>query len=202
MFIVGLTGGIGSGKTTVSNLFNELGVTIVDTDVIAREVVQVGSQCLYEIEQHFGSSILLDDGNLDRKKLRTIIFSAPEEKRWLESLLHPVIRKQTRQALESSSSAYTIFSSPLLLESPDTELVDRIAVVDITAEQQVLRTTIRDKTNTSQVKKIIATQLSREEKLAKADDIIDNSGEVEHTKQQVRNLHKQYLVMKDNNSTR
>lgn len=202
MFIVGLTGGIGSGKTTVSNLFKELGITVVDTDVIAREVVKPGSQCLYKIEQHFGSTILLDNGNLDRKKLRHIIFSQPEEKHWLESLLHPVIRRQTRLALENSSSPYAILSSPLLLESPDIELTSRIAVVDITPEQQVLRTTIRDETNSAQVEKIIATQLSREEKLAKANDIIDNSGTFENTKQQVLNLHRQYLLMKDNHSMR
>ncbi len=192
MFCIGLTGGIGSGKTTVSNAFHELGITIVDTDVIAREVVAKDTPCLNALEAHFGTHILTANNELDRKKLRDIIFSNAEEKRWVEALLHPVIRQQTQRELAASQSTYTILSSPLLLESPDAALVDRVLVIDIPEEEQVKRTLSRDDVSEKQVKNTMTSQLSRAQRLAKADDILDNSGSIENTHKQVKALDSHY----------
>ena len=192
VFCVGLTGGIGSGKTTVSNAFHELGITIIDTDVIAREVVAKGTPCLHELEAHFGASILTANNELDRKKLREIIFSDAEEKRWVEALLHPVIQQQTQQELAASQSTYSILSSPLLLESPDAARVDRILVVDIPEAEQVKRTKHRDGVSEQQIENTMTAQLPRAQRLAKADDILDNSGSIENTRKQVKALDSRY----------
>ncbi len=195
MFCVGLTGGIGSGKTTVSDAFNELGITIVDTDVIAREIVRPKSYCLDEIETRYGKKILDKDGALDRKKLRAIIFQDDSEKHWLESLMHPVIRQHTEQQIQSATSPYVILSSPLLIESPDVELVDRVLVVDVPESTQVSRTHLRDGVDKTQIQRTIEVQLTRQERLDRADDIIDNSLDKSHTLEQVKRLHKTYLAL-------
>lgn len=195
MFVVGLTGGIGSGKTTVSDQFQALGIEVVDTDVIARQVVEPGTPCLITITAHFGDGILTQEGRLNRAKLRAIIFSQADEKQWLQNLLHPVIRQETRKALQAASSAYALLSSPLLLESSDKDIVDRILVVDLNEEQQMLRTMLRDSNEREQIKKIMATQMLRQQRLAKADDIIDNSGSLDATRAQVARLHEKYLAL-------
>lgn len=198
MFCIGLTGGIASGKTTISNAFANLGIQIIDTDVIAREVVQPGSFCLAEIDKRFGSSILESNGSLARKKLREIIFNRPEEKVWLEQLMHPVIAQQTREQIASAPLPYCILSSPLLIESPDIEIVNRVLVVDVPEALQISRTLARDKVSETQVKNTINTQFNRNERLTRADDIIDNSGSKEHALEQVMSLHRTYLELAKN----
>ncbi|MFL0810600.1 MAG: dephospho-CoA kinase [Agarilytica sp.] len=197
MFCVGLTGGIGSGKTTVTDLFHDHGITIVDTDVIAREIVEPGSESLIKIATHFGPNILTKDGSLNRKALRDIIFSSPEEKLWLESLMHPIIREKARSDLKKATSPYVILSSPLLLESPDRDLANLKCIIDVTQEQQIERTAQRDGVNEAQIRKTIATQIPRGERLKAADDIIDNSGSVEETQKQVNQLHQKYLQLSE-----
>ncbi len=195
MRCIGLTGGIGSGKTTVSDAFKALGITIVDTDVIARDIVKPGAHCLKEIEKRYGKTILDQDETLDRKRLRDIIFQDDSERRWLESLMHPVIRQQTEQQVQSATSPYVILSSPLLIESPDIHLVDRVLVVDAPEAIQVSRTLLRDGVDESQIQRTIAAQLSRQKRLDSADDIIDNSHEKSHTLEQVKRLHETYLTL-------
>ena len=198
MFVVGLTGGIGSGKSTVTRSFSTLGINIIDADVIARDVVSVGSQALTEIANHFGPDVLLADGNLDRNKVRDIIFSDPQAKKWLESLLHPKIRKKILDEIELSHSIYTIVSAPLLIETGLDQIVDRVLVVDIPETIQIERTALRDKISNKQVETIILSQVNRETRLQRADDIIDNSGSVEETKAQVEKLHTTYLTFASN----
>ncbi len=193
--IIGLTGGIGSGKSEVSSRFEKLGITVIDADVVAREVVTLGKPALNTITEHFGSSILLADGNLDRKKLREVIFENPSEKLWLENLLHPIIRTEIITQLNLSKSPYAILASPLLLETNQHELVDRILVVDADEALQLTRASLRDASNEEQIKKIMLTQMSRSERCSNADDIIHNHGNLLELEQQVQNLHEQYLKL-------
>lgn len=193
MLIIGLTGGIGSGKSTVSRCFEQLGIAVVDTDVIAREVVAKDSLSLGAITAHFGADILTPEGELDRRKLREIIFSQPAEKLWLERLLHPVIREHTRAQLAQVTSAYAILSSPLLIESPDVALVHGIIVVDVPESEQTRRVMRRDGVSQSQIEKTLLSQIDRASRLKKADYIIDNSGSIANTEAQVATLHQQLL---------
>jgi dephospho-CoA kinase len=193
MRIVGLTGGISSGKTHASSSFVGLGIDIIDADEISRSSVAVGSAALDAIAQHFGRNILLADGNLDRAALRQRIFSANEDKTWLEALLHPIIRKHTISALQRASSPYVILSSPLLIETEQTKLVDRVLIIDIPVELQIARATLRDGNSEEQIKRIIDSQVSRKIRLDYADDIIDNSGTTAECEQQVALLHQKYL---------
>lgn len=195
MFKLGITGGIGSGKSTVTDILAAKGITIVDSDVVARQVVEPNTICLKKIAEHFGSDILLTDGSLDRKQLRDVIFSQPNEKDWLEKLLHPAIREETLRQLDSASSAYTVLASPLLLEANQDALVDRIAVVDIPLAMQKERAALRDGSDEDQIQRIIDAQIRREDRIARADDIIDNSGNLQDTETQVLNLHKKYLEL-------
>lgn len=191
--IVGLTGGIGSGKSEVSARFERLGITVVDADVIARQVVEPGSSALEQIAQHFGIEIITKDGVLDRKKLRSIIFEKPFEKNWLENLLHPIIRMETVAQLNRSQSLYTILSSPLLLETNQHELVDRILVVDADEKLQVSRASSRDSISPESIQKIMQSQLNRSARCAKADDIIHNHGDLRELQDQIESLHAHYL---------
>lgn len=193
--IIGLTGGIGSGKSEVSARFSKRGILIVDADVVAREVVAPGSIALTQIHAHFGDEILDVAGNLHRSKLREIIFANPTEKQWLESLLHPIINESIRDQLANSTSAYSILVSPLLLETQQFQLVDRILVVDATEQLQIDRASHRDKNNESQIKAIMQTQLSRQERCARADDIIQNHGDIHELDEQVEKLHRLYLAL-------
>jgi dephospho-CoA kinase len=193
--IIGLTGGIGSGKSQASSRFMQHGISIVNADVVAREVVMPNSPALREIAQHFGSDILDEDGALNRRKLREIIFQSPAEKQWLEALLHPLINAEIRRQLASSSSPYTILESPLLLETKQDELVDRIAVVDVSELIQVERAAMRDNSDGEQIKAIIQAQLNRQERCARAHDIIQNHGNIEELEQQVDKLHRLYLEL-------
>jgi dephospho-CoA kinase len=194
-FVVGLTGGIGSGKTTVANLFAAEGISLVDADIVAREVVAPGSKGLEAIVTHFGIEILTPEGELDRAKLRQRIFSHPEEREWLNQLLHPMIRQEMLAQVEKATSAYVIMVVPLLFENGLDRLVNRTLVVDISPELQINRTVKRDNVDASQVNNIISSQCSRSEKLARADDIIDNQGEISTLKQEVLALHQRYLQL-------
>ena len=194
-FIVGLTGGIGSGKTTVANLFAALGVELVDADIVARQVVEKGSEGLNAIRAHFGSDILLADGELDRAKLREHIFANPVEREWLNQLLHPLIRQHMLDAVKTATSPYVIMVVPLLFENGLDRLVNRTLVVDISPELQIERTVNRDKVDSAQVNNIINSQSSRAEKLAKADDVIDNQGQISTLECAVSALHLKYLQL-------
>lgn len=162
-FVVGLTGGIGSGKTTVANLFAAEGITLVDADIVAREVVAPGSKGLEAIVTHFGAEILTPEGELERAKLRQRIFSHPEEREWLNQLLHPMIRQEMLAQVEKATSAYVIMVVPLLFENGLDRLVNRTLVVDISPELQINRTVKRDNVDASQVNNIISSQCSRSE---------------------------------------
>lgn len=193
--IIGLTGGIGSGKSEVSRRFEKLGIKVVDADVVAREVVNIGSVALSAISAHFGQDILNADGSLNRAQLRSRIFENPNEKRWLENLLHPIIRKEIVTQLARSKTPYTILSSPLLLETKQDELVDRVLVIDATEDMQIERASARDANNKDQIQKIMAAQISRTERRNKADDIIENHGDLNELDLAVKKLHAFYLQL-------
>jgi dephospho-CoA kinase len=192
-FIVGLTGGIGSGKTTVSDMFKQHGITIVDADLVAREVVAPESTGLLAIVSHFGERVLQTDGQLDRARLRQEIFDQPEQREWLNNLLHPMIRQMMFTQIEHAQSAYVILVAPLLFENELDKLVNSTLVVDISPQLQVSRTSSRDNVEPEQVQKIIASQISRELRLEKANKIIENTGDFDYLRQTVANLHQEYL---------
>ena len=195
MLIIGLTGGIGSGKSAVSDKFKSLGITVVDADVAARTVVEPGQPALAEIERHFGSSILNQEGVLDRAQLREIMASDSEERVWLESVLHPRIGEQIAKELAESTSPYTIYVAPLLLETNSQKMCSRVLVVDVPKEIQIQRTAERDKVSEIQIEKIVAVQMEREERLEKADDVLVNTGTIKELEEQVVKLHQKYLEM-------
>lgn len=192
MFVVGITGGIGSGKSAVTRCFEALGIAIIDADVIARNVVALGSPALQQIKQHFGESILLANGELDRAKLRQIVFADPAERRWLEQLTHPIIRENIVRALQTASSQYVILVSPLLIESGQFHLCNRILVVDVSRETQLQRTMLRDNNNRQQVEAIIEAQLPREKRLQQAHDVINNEVDLLELPGIVASLHQKY----------
>ncbi|WP_445012076.1 dephospho-CoA kinase [Vreelandella stevensii] len=195
--IIGLTGGIGSGKSTVARAFGELGVGWVDADDIAREVVMPGEPALAAIAQRFGQQILDADGGLNRAALRQIVFSDPEQRRWLESETHPRIRERLQLRLKALAlnSPYVLLVSPLLFESGQDALAQRTLVVDVPEELQLSRTLARDGVSEAQVRAILAAQLSRQERLGRAHDVIDNSGSLEHLQHQVVTLHRRYCTI-------
>ncbi|WP_298722202.1 dephospho-CoA kinase [uncultured Oceanisphaera sp.] len=194
-YVIGLTGGIGSGKSTVANLFAELGVEVVDADIIAREVVAPGEPALAAIAARFGPDIIAADGSLDRRELRTRVFDNPDDKDWLNALLHPLIRERMISACAAAHSAYCLLVVPLLVENKLTGLCQRVLVVDVSPEQQLARTIRRDQSNEAQIRAIMAAQASREQRLAAADDVINNnSPDQAGLKQQVARLHREYLA--------
>ncbi|MFP2770150.1 dephospho-CoA kinase [Oceanisphaera sp. KMM 10153] len=193
-YIVGLTGGIGSGKSTIADFFAELGVAVVDADIIAREVVAPGEPALAAIAAHFGSEVIAENSHLDRRELRRRVFGNPSEKDWLNALLHPLIRERMISACAAARSPYCLLVVPLLVENNLTTLCQRVLVVDVSPEQQLTRTTRRDRADEAQIRAIMAAQASREQRLAAADDVIDNNGpDLDHIKAEVNRLHRQYL---------
>jgi dephospho-CoA kinase len=196
---IGLTGGVATGKSAVAKLFAGLGATVIDTDVIAREVVEPGQPGLAAVRDAFGAEVLQSDGSLDRKKLRELVFADPTRKAELENILHPLIREATLAAAANTadSASYQILVVPLLLESGFDALVDRILVVDCPTELQQERLMDRDATSAKTAANMIAAQADRAERLAHADDIIDNSGSIEDLEPVVRELHRQYLELAD-----
>ncbi len=193
MYVVGLTGGIGSGKSTVARLFAHLGVDVVDADQSARAVVQPGSAALKQIELHFGAEMISSDGHLDRKALRERVFAIDSERQWLESLLHPLIYDNTLQQLNSANSEYAILESPLLLETTQKDLVNRVLIVDLPENIQLERALSRDNTTKQQIQAIMAAQLSRKQRLKMADDVICNDQSLLELEPQVLALHQAYL---------
>lgn len=189
---IGLTGGIASGKTTVANLFAELGATIIDTDVIAREVVAPGQPALEEIAAAFGDEVLQPDGSLDRGALRARVFASTDDRERLEAITHPRIRAETLRQADEAGGLYQLIVVPLLVESPLRESVDRVLVVDCAEETQIERLVARDADSEAQARRILAAQASRSERLAIADDVVLNDGSLEDTRRQVAALHEFY----------
>jgi dephospho-CoA kinase len=197
-YVVGLTGGIGSGKSTVASLFAVSGVGCIDADVISRELVCKGSPALQRITDHFGAEILLGDGSLDRRKLRSLVFSRPEERLWLESLLHPLVRREITDALQQCKDKWILLMAPLLLENNLDSLCDRVLVVDSTETLQVSRTMDRDGVTGEDVLHVMASQMPRQERLARADDVIANDGSLATLESAVKKLKIFYDQQADN----
>ncbi|EKO3847912.1 dephospho-CoA kinase [Vibrio harveyi] len=195
-FVIGLTGGIASGKTTVANLFKQqFKIDIVDADIVAREVVEPGTPGLNAIIEHFGTDIVRDDQTLDRAKLREKIFSNSEEKAWVNGLLHPMIREKMIEDLEQVTSDYALLVVPLLVENKLDSLCDRVLVVDVEPQTQISRTVKRDNVSEEQAKAILASQASREQRLALADDVVKNNPDDPDLLLQITDLHEKYLAM-------
>ena len=189
---IGLTGGIASGKSTVADLFAELGVPVIDTDVIAREVVAPGQPALEEIGNRFGPQVMDADGRLDRAAMRKRIFSDDKARRELEAILHPRIGAETRRKSESAGGPYQLIVVPLLTSSALRDYVDRILVVDCEEERQIERLLARDAETEEQARRILATQSSRAERLAIADDVINNNNSIDSLRGQVADLDRDY----------
>jgi len=198
---VALTGGIGSGKSTVASKFHGFGTPIIDSDVIARSLVTRGEPCLNAIINEFGKGILDNRGELDRTKLSTIIFNDSEAKRKLEEILHPAIYQEIEREVSNIDYPYCLVAVPLLIETKATEKFDRILLVDVPEEKQLARVLERDKTSINFISEIIKNQASRDERLKYADDIIDNSAQVEELNNVVEKLHRQYLEISELNNT-
>lgn len=190
---IGLTGGIASGKSTVADMFADLGVPVIDTDLIARDVVAPGRPALQEIREAFGAGVIAEDGTLDRPAMRALVFGDDEARRRLEAILHPRIGAATREQANAAGGPYQIIVVPLLLESSLRAFVNRVLVVDCEEETQVARLLSRDAESESQARRILAAQASRAERLAIADDVIANEGDLDDTREQVRRLHRRYL---------
>ncbi|MHA6310194.1 MULTISPECIES: dephospho-CoA kinase [Pantoea] len=192
-YTIALTGGIGSGKSSIARQFAAFGVNIIDADLIAREVVEPGTPALQAIEARYGAAILTEQGSLDRARLRDIIFQTPEEKNWLNALLHPLINARTQQLIAEATSPYVLWVVPLLVENQLQHQADRVLVIDVDEATQIARTRQRDQISLAQAQRILAAQATRQQRLACADDIIDNSGEPEDALPQVAELHQRYL---------
>ncbi|MCK9395213.1 MAG: dephospho-CoA kinase [Methylobacter sp.] len=195
MLRVGLTGGIGCGKSTVAKIFANLNIPVLDADEIAHRLVETGRPALAQIRQEFGADILNPDGSLNRKNLRERVFSDFKQKQKLESILHPLIFKALQAELEQLIAPYCIVSVPLLFETGMTHLVDRILVIDCPVEIQIERVKTRDNLTVERIQSIIDSQVSRADRKAKADDLIDNSGADYRLAEQVKKLHNLYLSL-------
>ena len=192
--VIGITGGIGSGKSAVTDRFEKHGITVVDADKAARVIVEPGRPALQSIAEHFGNTILLPDGTLDRAALRTKVFADDNERRWLEQLTHPLIGQEILDQLAAATSPYSILSSPLLLETSQKSLTDLIVVVDVPEDIQLSRTVARDDNDEAQVKRIMAAQMARSERLEKADIVIDNNRTLAELDEVVAELHGEFLA--------
>lgn len=197
-FTVGVTGGIGSGKSALTDRLEAFGITVVDADQVARVVVEPGTSALTAIAEHFGSQILLPDGNLDRAALRQRVFADEADRLWLEALLHPLIRRELRARLEAAVSPYVVLSSPLLLETNQNELVDLVVVVDVPEALQLERAMARDGNSEAQIRRIMQAQMQRDQRLSKADFVIDNSATLAELEARAATLHRDILARIDN----
>ncbi|MZR62447.1 dephospho-CoA kinase [Alcanivorax sp. DP30] len=200
MFVVGLTGGIGSGKTAATDYLATKGVTIVDADLASRVVVEAGKPALKAITERFGSHVIAKDGALDRRALREIVFADPEALKALEGITHPAIGQELRNQIAASKSPYTVLVSPLLFETSQKDLVHRTLVIDAPAELQVKRTMARDHVPEEQVAAIMKAQLERTQRLDQTDDVVENHGSLEKLHGELDVLHKLYLELADNHS--
>lgn len=192
MLIIGLTGGIGSGKSTVSRLFANLGIPVIDTDTIAHDLVRAGQPALKKIVETFGASILTRDGELDRTTLRALVFDDPEQRQALEAILHPLIKQSALKQIEELHSDYCLLVVPLLIEKGWYTIVDRILVVDAPEEIQRQRVKQRNGIPDSQINAIMRQQATREQRLSHADDVIDNGKSIQHIELRVIELHQKY----------
>ena len=192
---IGLTGGIASGKTMVADFFSELGVPVIDTDVIARQVVEPGTTALEEIRGTFGDEVIQVDGSLNRKALREIVFADTAKREQLEAILHPRIREETMRQVAAVIEPYMIVVVPLLVESPMSALMDRVLVVDCSEETQLRRLLLRDGENVVSAQRIIDAQASRADRLSIADDVINNDGDPAKAREQALELHQSYLAL-------
>lgn len=195
MFVLGLTGGIGSGKTAASDYLASKGICVVDADIVARQIVEPGQPALAAITQRYGADALLAGGSLDRAWLRQKVFAEPAERQWLESQTHPRIRQAIIDQLQNASSEYAVLVSPLLFESGQYQLTQRTLLIDVAEDIQIARATSRDQNDEQQIRRIIAAQMSRTDKRAKADDIADNSKDLAHLYKQLDQLHHTYLQL-------
>ncbi len=195
MLKIGLTGGIGSGKSTVTQIFSDLKIPIIDADIIAHQLVEPGKPAIKAIAKQFGQQILTDQGTLNRKQLKEIIFSDPEQKKTLEQILHPLVFAEMESQIKQLSSPYCILSIPLLLETQMQDFVDRILVIDCPVEVQLERVKNRDQLNIETIKSIIASQVPREQRRQAADDIIINDADTQALAEQVKKLHNLYLSL-------
>ena len=196
---VGLTGGIASGKTTAANFFADLDVPVIDTDVIARDVVAKGAPALAQIRAALGNEVFADDGMLDRKAMRKLVFSDERKRRQLEAILHPRIREATVIQAQAVTYPYMIIVVPLLVESPMREFMDRVLVVDCSEADQLRRLLTRDTENEEQARRMICAQASRDERLAIADDVVLNDAGLDETRSRIEALHKTYLELSNSN---
>jgi dephospho-CoA kinase len=193
--VVGLTGGIGSGKSTVADLFSKKGIVIIDADQLAREFTRPGTVALEKMTEKFGADILLPDHSLDRPKLHKLIFIDTESRRWLERLLHPLIRSEIQRLVQKVQPGYCIVVIPLLLETKPNPLIQRILIIDTEEQQQIARVKDRDHLREAEIKAVMDTQVTRQQRLSAADDIIYNSGTFEDLVSQVDKLHEVYSVI-------
>jgi dephospho-CoA kinase len=192
--VVGLTGGIGSGKSAAADEFARLGAVVVDTDAIAHELTETGGAAIPQVERIFGKHALATSGAMDRTKMRERVFADPAAKKALEALLHPMIRDESRRRIEAAQGPYVVHVVPLLVESPDyRKRVDRVLVVDCPEALQIERVRARSALPQAEVRAIMASQATRAERLAAADDVIDNSGTLDALREQVAALHQRYL---------
>lgn len=189
---IGLSGGIGSGKSTACEIFSELGVPVIDADIIAHNVVQAGMPALQLIKEEFGEDIITKDGLLDRKKVRNQIFTNETYRKKLENILHPVIYEKIAHEIENINSSYCIISIPLLLETGALDIIDRILIIDASRELQLSRASVRDNASLNDIEGIIQAQIPRNVRLATADDIINNEGDIENLRKQIYDLHEFY----------
>lgn len=195
MFVVGLTGGIGSGKTAASDYLAGKGITVVDADLASRVIVAPGQPALALIRERFGAGVIAADGSLDRRALRDIVFADAAQRQALEAITHPAIGEEIRRQIAASTSPYTLLVSPLLLETSQHQLTHRILVIDAPESLQLARTTARDKVARKQVEAIIAAQMPRQEKVERADDVLRNDGLLPHLHQKLDALHQHYLAL-------
>lgn len=200
MLIIALTGGIGSGKSTVSEIFKSKNIPIIDTDIIAREIIEAGKPAYLQVIKKFGNTILKKDKNIDRQALRKLVFSSPEKRLQLESILHPIIWQNIKFQLNALSAPYCIVVVPLLLEnsSQNTEIkFDRILVIDVEEEEQIKRCQKRDFSDLQEIKDIIKTQVTRQTRIDAADEIILNTEDIVSLRKKVEKLHQQYLKLSE-----
>jgi dephospho-CoA kinase len=195
-YCIGLTGGIGSGKSTAAQMFAELGVAVVDTDEISRGLTAAGGEAMPEIRKQFGAEYVAADGSLERKRMREFVFRDPAAKGRLEALLHPMIRERARKSVAEANNPYVILAVPLLLETGAYNgLVRRVLVVDCSEARQIERATRRSTLSAEEVRAIMASQMPREARSARADDVLDNDGDIATLRRQVGDLHARYLAL-------
>jgi dephospho-CoA kinase len=196
VFVVGLTGGIGSGKSAAAEEFARLGAAVVDTDSVARELTEAGGAALPHIKSLFGEAFIQPSGAMDRKAMRERVFADPRAKRALEGLLHPLIRAESQRRIAAASAPYVVHVVPLLVESPEYRgQFDRVLVIDAPEPAQLERVAARSGLSESEVRAIVRTQATRAERLAAADDVVENSGTLDALREQVRVLHNKYLAL-------